>query len=245
MLKILVIGATSAIAQETLKPFAAEGAALFLVARNAEKLAMVKDDLLVRGAKQVETRTQDANALDQHPALLQDAINTLDGLDVLLMAHGTLPDQKTAQTSVETTLQEIQTNFISAVSLLTLVANHMEAQRRGAIAVISSVAGDRGRGSNYIYGAAMAGKTAFLAGLRNRLAKSGVSVLTVKPGFVDTPMTAEVPKNALFADPADVGAAIYAAMKAGKNEIYVPWFWRYIMLIIKSVPEFIFKRLSL
>jgi short-subunit dehydrogenase len=161
------------------------------------------------------------------------------------MAHGTLGDQQASQASVELTLQELQTNFISAVSLLTLIANYMEGQRRGAIAVISSVAGDRGRASNYVYGSAMAAKTAFLQGLRNRMAKCGVAVLTVKPGFVDTPMTAHVPKNALFADPADVGKRIYQAMKAGQDVIYVPFFWRYIMLIIIHLPEFIFKRLSL
>jgi short-subunit dehydrogenase len=245
MLKILVLGATSAIAHHTLRHFAADGASLFLVGRDPQKLVTVQQDLQVRGAKQVETYALDLNLLEEHPKLLETAIQRLGGLDAVLMAHGTLGDQQASQASVELTLQELQTNFISAVSLLTLIANYMEGQRRGAIAVISSVAGDRGRASNYVYGSAMAAKTAFLQGLRNRMAKCGVAVLTVKPGFVDTPMTAHVPKNALFADPADVGKRIYQAMKAGQDVIYVPFFWRYIMLIIIHLPEFIFKRLSL
>lgn len=245
MLKILVLGATSAIAHETIRHFAADGADLFLVGRNQQKLESIQNDLQVRGAKRVQVHAFDLNLIPEHPALIEKAIQSLGGLDAVLMAHGTLGNQQESQASVEVTLQELTTNFLSAVSLLTLIANHMEAQRRGAIAVISSVAGDRGRGSNYVYGTAMAGKTAFLQGLRNRMAKCGVSVLTVKPGFVDTPMTADIPKNALFADPADVGKTIYNAMKAGKDEIYVPFFWRYIMGIITSIPEFIFKRLSL
>lgn len=245
MLKILAVGASSVIIHETLKNFAADGAELFLVARNADKLTIVRDDLLARGAKRVESYTLDLNQFDEHQTMLDAAIEQLKGLDVVLMGHGTLGDQSASQASVELTLHELNTNFLSAVSLLTLIANYMEKQGRGSITVISSVAGDRGRGSNYIYGTAMAGKTAFLQGLRNRLAKSGVHVLTVKPGFVDTPMTAQVKKNALFADPSDVGLAIYKAMKAGKNDLYVPFFWRYIMLIIIHIPEFIFKRLSL
>lgn len=245
MLKMMVVGATSAIAHETIKHFAADGAELFLVARNAAKLAAIENDLKVRGAARVESMVLDMNALDQHAHLLHTMLEKFGALDVLLVAHGTLSDQEKAQADFDYAMQELNTNFISTASLLTLVANHMEAQKRGSIAVISSVAGDRGRGSNYVYGTAMAAKSAFVSGLRNRLAKSGVSVLTIKPGFVDTPMTADLPKNPLFADPASVGKAIYQAMKAGKSEIYVPFYWRYIMLIIKSIPEAIFKRLSL
>lgn len=245
MLKILALGASSAIAHETLKCFAVDGAEFFLVGRDARKLEIVKDDLLVRGAKKADILAQDLSELDEHPALVEKALESLGGLDAVLMAHGTLGDQKEAEASLEITLRELNTNFTSAVSLLTLLANHMEKQRRGVIVVITSVAGDRGRASNYVYGTAMAAKTTFLQGLRNRLSKSGVHVLTVKPGFVDTPMTAHLPKNRLFADPTDVGAAIYKAMKNGKDVIYVPFFWQYIMLIIRNIPETLFKRLSL
>jgi decaprenylphospho-beta-D-erythro-pentofuranosid-2-ulose 2-reductase len=131
------------------------------------------------------------------------------------------------------------------MALMTLLANRFEEQRAGCIAVISSVAGDRGRGSNYVYGSAKAAVTAFSAGLRARMTKAGVSVVTVKPGFVDTPMTAAVKKGPLFAKPDKVGKRIYEAMLKGEDVVYVPWFWSPIMLIIRSVPERIFKKTKL
>lgn len=245
MLKILIVGATSAIAHETARLFAADGAELFLVGRNPDKLQAIQDDLKVRGARRVEIFAVDLSALDQHQRLIDTALASLGSLDAVLIAHGTLGDQAQAQTSVEETLQQLNTNFLSVVSLLTPLANYFEQQKRGCIAVISSVAGDRGRQSNYVYGTAKAGVTTFLQGLRNRLAKSGVTVLTVKPGFVDTPMTADVPKNFLFAKPHQVGKAIYKGMKQGQDVLYVPWFWWPIMKTIVHVPEFIFKKMSL
>lgn len=245
MLKILIIGASSAIAHETAKNFAVEGAEFFLVGRTPQKLEIVRDDLLARGAKFATTFVMDANDMERHPVMLDNAIETFGTLDALLIAHGTLGDQKASQASVDETMQELETNLLSAVSLLTLAANYFEAQKRGVIAVISSVAGDRGRGSNYIYGTAMAAKTAFLQGLRNRLAKSNVQVLTIKPGPVDTPMTAHMKRSPTLADPAKVGQDIYKAMKAGKDVIYTPGYWRYIMLIIRNIPELIFKRMNL
>ena len=149
-----------------------------------------------------------------------------------LIAHGTLTDQETAQRSIDETLEELNINFLSVVSILTPLANYFEQQRRGNIAVISSVAGDRGRMSNYIYGTAKAGVTTYLQGLRARMQKCNVAVLTVKPGFVDTPMTAHLKKNPLYASPVSVGKSVYEGMKAGKDTIYTPFFWRFIMLII-------------
>ncbi|HET8842857.1 MAG TPA: SDR family NAD(P)-dependent oxidoreductase, partial [Ktedonobacteraceae bacterium] len=143
------------------------------------------------------------------------------------------------------TLQEFAINGASVISLLTLLGNYFEQQKRGCIAVISSVAGDRGRQSNYIYGAAKAAVTAFLSGLRNRLARYGVAVVTIKPGMVDTPMTAHMRKSRLFADPQVVGRGIYDAMLKRKDVVYLPGYWRIIMMVIKSIPEPIFKRLSL
>ena len=139
----------------------------------------------------------------------------------------------------------MQTNALSVISLLTLLANHFEQQRHGCIAVISSVAGDRGRQSNYVYGTAKGALSIFLQGLRNRLHKSGVQVLTVKPGFVDTPMTASLPKGPLWATPEKVAEDIDKAIENKRNVLYTPSFWFLIMAIIKSVPESIFKRLSL
>ena len=244
-MRVAIIGATSALAHETAKCFAKNGAELFLVARNAEKLQAVADDLKVRGAPRVETYVLDLNELDRHEEMLTTAVQTFQGLDRLLIAHGTLGDQRKCELSVAETLKELNTNLISIISLLTLSANYFEEQKRGCIAVISSVAGDRGRGSNYVYGTAKGALTTFLQGLRNRLSKSHVSVVTIKPGTVDTPMTAGLKKGLLFANPHAVGEGIYHAMQGGKDVVYLPGYWRPIMFVIKSIPEKVFKRLSL
>ncbi len=244
-MKLMIIGAASAIAHETAKHFAADGAELFIVGRNAEKLAVIQHDLEVRGAARVVPYTLDLDALDQHAALIAAADAALGGMDAVLIAHGTLPDQAQAQASVETTLREFHTNALSTISLLTLLAQRFEPQRRGCIAVISSVAGDRGRGSNYVYGAAKGAVSLFSSGLRVRLSKAGVAVFAIKPGFVDTHMTAHLKKNPLYDRPEIVGKRIYTAMLKGEAVVYVPWFWRYIMLIICHIPERVFKKLSL
>lgn len=244
-MRVLIVGATSAIAHETAKYFAGEGAQLLLVARNPDKLNAVRDDLKARGAKQVETYVLDLTDLSGHQALLDAAIAGLGGLDAVLIAHGTLGDQQASQKDVAVALRELNTNGISVISLLTLLANYFEGQKKGCIAVITSVAGDRGRKSNYVYGTAKAAVNAYLSGLRNRLFKAGVSVVTLKVGFVDTPMTAGVKKNPLFAQPDTVGKSIHRAMLKGKGVVYIPWFWRFIMMIITNIPEAVFKRLNL
>lgn len=244
-MKLLIIGATSAIAQETAKLYAKDGAELFLVARSAFKLNSVKDDLVVRGAKRAETYVLDISELDRHQEMIQAAIDALGELDMVLIAHGTLGDQRLSEESAEKTLEEFTTNCTSVISLLTILANYFEQRKRGCIAVISSVAGDRGRKSNYVYGAAKGALSIFLQGLRGRLAASGVQVVTIKPGSVDTPMTASLRKGLLFASPRSVGRGIYQAMNKGKDVVYLPWFWRPIMLIVKSVPERVFKKVSI
>jgi len=245
MQRVLIIGATSAIAQEVAKLYAAQGSQLFLVARDKQKLEQVAQDLLVRGVSAVDSLALDLVNIEQHDTLVNKAAEKLGNIDIVLIAHGTLPDQKLCETSITQTLYELQVNLLSTVSLLTILANLFEKQRGGCIAVISSVAGDRGRQSNYIYGAAKGGLSIFLQGLRNRLTKAGVSVLTIKPGFVITPMTAEFKKGFLWAQPRQVAEAIVTAIHKRKSLVYVPWFWRWIMVIIRAIPESIFKRLSL
>ena len=139
----------------------------------------------------------------------------------------------------------LRTDLLGPVSLLTRAAQRLEAQGSGCIAALSSVAGDRGRGSNLVYGAAKAGLTAFLSGLRNRLSGAGVRVVTVKPGFVDTPMTDHLPKNPLYASPERVARDVVRAIDTGADVVYTPWWWRFVMLAVRLIPERLFKRLSL
>jgi decaprenylphospho-beta-D-erythro-pentofuranosid-2-ulose 2-reductase len=245
MRKVLIVGATSAIAEAVARLFAAQGDMLYLVGRRAEALEAIAADLRGRGAARVQTEVMDANAIERHAALLDNADAALGGLDTVLVAHGTLSDQAACQQSVALTFQELHTNALSVIALLTLVANRFEAQRSGMIAVISSVAGDRGRQSNYVYGTAKAAVSTFLSGLRQRLHQSGVQVLTIKPGFVDTPMTREFPKGLLWAKPERVARDIVRAMEKRKNVIYTPGFWLLIMRFIKAIPEMLFVKIQL
>ncbi len=245
MTNVLIVGATSAIAQEVAKHFAAAGDHLFLVGRNKEKLAAVAEDLQVRGARRVETFVLDVNEFDRHQEMLEAAESALGPLDVVLIAHGIMPDQKQLEQDVDLALEVYRTNTLSVISILTPIANLFERRGRGTIAVISSVAGDRGRQSNYVYGSSKAALTAFTSGLRNRLSRAGVQVITIKPGPVDTPMTAHMRKGLLMASPEKVGRDIYQAILKGKDVVYTPWFWRYIMCVIVHIPERIFKRMNL
>ncbi len=245
MRRILIMGATSAIAEATARRFAGRGDALFLVARDAQRLQSIAADLDVRGASQAHGYVLDARDTERYPDLLQAAVQQMGGLDAALIAHGTLSDQAACQLSTELLLQEFSTNALSYMALCTHLANYFEAQRHGVIAVISSVAGDRGRQSNYVYGAAKAAVTAFASGLRQRLYASGVAVVTIKPGFVSTPMTASFKKGPLWASADSVAASIVHAMDHGTSVAYTPWFWRWIMAIIRAVPEIMFRRLKL
>jgi len=243
--KILIFGAASAIAFETAKLFAKDGASLYLCARDEDELKRLSEDLIVRGAKEVGYSIFDAlndksiiNAIDSCLAKFPD-------IDGLLIAYGTLPDQKLCEADVEEMRKAININFTSVGVILTHIVAHFQKQGCGTIAVISSVAGDRGRQSNYVYGSAKGALSIFLSGLRQGLNKSGVQVLTVKPGFVDTPMTANLKKGILFVGPDVVAKGIYKAIIKGKDIVYLPWFWWGIMMIIRNIPEKIFKKIKL
>lgn len=238
---ILILGATSSIAMAVMRRLVSPHAHFFLVARSKEKLTSVAQDLLVRGAAQVDMVVADLDDTGAHPPLLAMAVSRLGSLDLALLAHGVLGDQVAAEHDYAVAERILATNFLSAASLLTWLANYCESQGRGTLAVISSVAGDRGRKSNYVYGASKGALNILLAGLRNRCDRHGVNVLTIKPGFVATPMTAHIPKNGLFATPERVAAGILQAVRKRKDVVYVPWFWWPIMTIIKALPEWIFK----
>ena len=245
MHRILIVGATSAIAEATAREFAARGDSLFLAARNVAALQALADDLRLRGARIAGTATIDALDAISLEGLVDTARQALDGLDQALIAHGTLSDQNACEASAELLREEFTINALSVMTLCLPLAKHFQSQRSGVIAVISSVAGDRGRQSNFVYGSAKAAVTAFLSGLGQRLQSSGVKVVVIKPGFVSTPMTAAFKKGALWASPARVARDIRRAMDKGTAVVYTPWFWRPVMFMVRSVPETIFRRLRM
>ena len=243
--KILVLGATSGIAEATCRIWATQGASLFLVARNAEKLAAVAADLRTRGATYVDTAVADLDDTDSHPQLLTHAVNSLTGMDIAYLAHGILGDQDQAEQDFNAAAQILYTNLMAPVSLLTWLANFCVQRHAGVLAVISSVAGDRGRKSNYVYGASKAGLSAFLGGLRNRVDREGVTVLTIKPGPVKTAMTSGMKGSEKFADVNKVAATIVNAIDKRADNLYVPFQWQPIMFVIRNIPDRIFKKLNL
>ena len=243
--RVLALGATSAIAEATLRLLAEQNASFFLVGRNAGKLAVVRDDLVTRGAQAATVCVLDLDDTSAHPAMLNQALAALGGIDLALLAHGILGDQAEAQRDFNAAHHILHTNFISAVSLINALANYFEAEHRGTLAVISSVAGDRARRSNYIYGASKGALNLVLDGLRHRLHGSGVQVLTIKPGFVSTPMTAHLPPGPLFASPAQVARDILDAIQAGKSVLYTPRFWAAIMFAVRNTPSWLFHKTSM
>lgn len=248
MKRILIIGATSAIAQAVARRLARPGHAphFHLIARSAERLQVLAEDLRARGAAAVSTEAADLADLASHPGLITRAFLTLDGCDFALIAHGVLPDQRACEADVTQTLHQLDINFLSPVSLLNLIAARLQQQGSGSIAVIGSVAGDRGRQSNFVYGSAKAGLAAYTEGLHHRLWPLGIKVLLVKPGLIDTPMTAHLPKSGpLWATPGQVADDILRAEARGQACVYTPGFWRWIMLVVRNVPMRLFRRTQL
>ena len=246
MKRVLIIGATSTIASACARLWASQGSEFFLVARNTDKLEQTAADLTARGAKAVDTYQMDATDLNAHSLMIERCLASLGQIDIALIAHGTLPVQKDCEQDVKLALAELANNGTSVIALLTLLANRFEVQRCGTLAVISSVAGDRGRPSNYLYGTAKAAVSTFCEGLRARMFKVGVHVITIKPGFVDTPMTKGLPlPGPLVAKPEQVAERIVKGIENKANTLYAPGFWALIMLIIRCIPTFVFKRLNL
>jgi decaprenylphospho-beta-D-erythro-pentofuranosid-2-ulose 2-reductase len=237
---VLIFGATSAVAAETALLFAARGDRLHLVARNPDKLADVARRCT---ATHVTVQQADFAELEQNEAVVQQAIAELGRVDIALIAHGDLGDQLASERSFAAAEQTLRVNFTSVVSLLIPLANHMEIAKNGCIGVITSVAGDRGRPRNYTYGAAKGALNVYLQGLRTRLYASGVAVTTLKLGPVDTPMTRDHKKHALFGKPKSVARSIVHALDTRVPEAYVPSFWGATMPIVKNTPEWLFQRL--
>lgn len=242
---VLILGATSAIASEVCRCLASEHADLFLVGRNNAKLEAIANDLLVRGARAVQVMEAELADYSSHPKIVAEATAGGRHLDAVLIAYGSLPDQTLCERNPEVLSEAMEVNCLSVVGLLSRLAEFFESQRGGVVAVIGSVAGDRGRRSNYVYGCAKAALATFLAGLRLRLAPYGVHVVLIKPGWVDTPMTSHLPKNFLYASPQDVGRRIYRAMLSPRPVVYAPWYWRWIMLVLRLIPAPIFAKLKL
>lgn len=241
---VLILGATSAIARATASTLAAAGYHLCLAGRDIDELERDATNLAIRFGNQTCHREFDVDRLETHGAFFSEVQSLPGGIDGVVVAVGYLGDSPSSRNQPQ--LQRVLlTNFVGPAAILALCADYLEARRTGFIVGISSVAGDRGRQSNYVYGAAKGGFSIYLQGLRNRLFASGVTVVDVKPGFVDTPMTYGLPGMFLVASPAYVGERIVRAVLARRDVVYVPWFWRYIMLIIRHIPEKLFKRLKL
>lgn len=243
MKNVLILGATSDMAQAIAKKYAAEGWSLTLAALETELLEPIAADLRVRSNVPVVSLSFDALDFASHAAFYEDlAIKP----DAVVCVFGYMGDQAAARTDFSETRRTIEVNFMGAVSILNIVADDFERRQSGAIAGISSVAGDRGRQSNYIYGSAKAGFTAYLSGLRNRLAKKGVHVMTVKPGFCRTKMTEnmELPA-ALTAEPEQIAETVFKGLAKKRNVVYTLWMWRWIMVLIRHIPERIFKTMKM
>jgi short-subunit dehydrogenase len=244
MAKILILGACSAIAEETARLYAKEKAEFFLVARNQEKLTAVANDLKARGADACHQFLLDLRDTNQHEQLIENIFAKATVIDIALIAHGSLSDEIKCQESTDYALAELEINLMSPVSLLLKLEAKFKQQRHGTIAIISSVAGDRGRKKVAIYGTAKAGLTYIGQALAQRLAEYNVKVLTIKPGIINTPMTASLESKPFAIEASAAAQDIYQAIKQGKILIYTPRLWRFIMLIIRSVPQFIYLKMK-
>lgn len=243
MPSVLILGAASDMAIAIAKKYASENYQVQLAARNVHRLETLQADLSIRSNAACSLHEFDANNFQSHQSFW-DSLSEKPSITICVFGY--LGDQEKAMEDWNETERILQTNYVGAVSILNVVAKYYMAQKSGTIVGISSVAGERGRQSNYIYGSAKAGFTAYLAGLRNRLFHHNVHVVSVQPGFVNTQMTAHLTLPPLLtAEPKEVADSVYKAVVKKSNTVYVKWFWRWIMLIIKMVPEFMFKKMKM
>lgn len=245
---VLITGATSPIARAVGRKFAQEGYAIILAGRDAGEIERSAADLRLRFNVPAVATTFDAEDFASHPAFFQQVLEHRHGsLGGVVVCHGFMAEQAEAQADLSLCKRMADVNYTSAISVLNWAADHFEATPGTSpfLAAVSSVAGDRGRPSNYLYGATKAALNTYLEGLGVRMSRTGASVLTIKPGFVDTPMTFGRPGTFLVASPEHVAEDVFSAIRAKKSTLYTPWFWRWIMLMIRCIPEFIFKRMKL
>ena len=240
---VLILGGTSTIARAISAEFAAHGYDLLLTGRDCQELQTVTADLQIRYRVRATAYAFDALLFDTHSATLETILaDAGDALEGAVICFGYLGDQLKAQSDLTEAKHILDVNFTSCVSVLNILANYFEKRRAGFLCALSSVAGDRGRQSNYIYGAAKAGLSAYLQGLNHRLFRANVCVLTVKPGFVDTRMTFARQGLFMMASPEKIASGVYRAVTRRKDLVYLPWYWRPIMLVIRCIPNRLFKR---
>ncbi|MHB8885616.1 MAG: SDR family NAD(P)-dependent oxidoreductase [Methylovirgula sp.] len=243
---MIILGATSAIAEATARLYAGEGADLLLVGRQADRLASIAADLKLRGAARVEVVIRDLAAMAEIGTDFTKFVTALGGVDHVLLAYGILGDQAAAERDLDAADAMLRINFNSAVAWTLAAADVLERQGRGSLVVLGSVAGDRGRRANFIYGAAKAGLATLVEGIAHRFASNGPRAVIVKPGPTITPMTDGFVRNGLlWASPEQVAAVVRRSADHGGPVAYAPWFWRFIMLIIRFLPASIFNRLSI
>ena len=241
MLNVVIIGATSAIAQEVARRYAGQGARLFLLGRDRDKLDALAREL---GDRVVGIESADFNETDGNGARVARAVAALGSVDVAVIAHGWLGDQIESEQTFAHAEEVVRTNFTSVLSFVIPIVNLLERSGRGALVVLSSVAGDRGRPRNYTYGAAKGALTLYLQGVRSRLYGTAIRIVTIRLGPVHSPMTKDHPKNALFGEPRGVAKSIVHAADRGPLDVYVPWYWQPIMATVRGLPERLFQRFS-
>tara|TARA_B100001996_G_scaffold291172_1_gene231382 strand:+ start:3959 stop:4693 length:735 start_codon:yes stop_codon:yes gene_type:complete len=244
-MKIIIIGATSAIARSTARLYAEQNSQIFLVGRDGRRLRELKADLELRGANSIENLTLDITNCNEHANVINKSIQFLGHIDIAIICHGSLPDQKKCESNFREIEKAININGLTTISFCTEISKQLELQKAGTLAVITSVAGDRGRQPNFIYGAAKSMVSTYLQGLRGKLLPFDVHVIDIKPGLVDSPMTAKFEKGALWSTPELVAIDIVSGIKKKRHTIYTPSYWRFIMAAVCSIPEVIFKKIKI